>query len=428
MGAILVQENGIVAHYKKKFNDIESRYTITEKEAFSIYLSINKCMNIIGGSKIIVFTDSKNNIIKTPDYSKRTSRWKALHCDLDIEYQFLSGKENIIADMLSRNTLNSAQPLEKTYEDLKSWHINYGHPGTTRSIQTLQLENKLSKNEKHVLINMIKNCEYCQRNKKNKFKYGKTKGGIKTITPFTDISTDVFGPITSSLYENNFSDKDIYIITFTDRCTGYTRIKFTKSTKSQDIIDALKTEWLHDLPTPASILSDNAQYYTSKEFQLFCKSKNIKNYYSTAYNPTGNSVSERINLDISVILRIYKHWNLEVIKTIIENRLNRMYNSNLKNTPQNILEKSITQTFPLKSKNALPKSNIIDFKYEKGNRVLIKNLKRESKLDDLFIGPYEIFDIHENYLIIIGSDKKKQKINVKNVKPFFEIDFSSRGE
>ncbi|KRH92121.1 hypothetical protein M153_11395000884, partial [Pseudoloma neurophilia] len=36
---------------------------------------------------------------------------------------------------------------------------------------------------------------------------GLVEGGVKTETPFEHISTDIFGPIESSLYENSFLDQ-----------------------------------------------------------------------------------------------------------------------------------------------------------------------------------------------------------------------------
>ncbi|KRH94855.1 pol polyprotein, partial [Pseudoloma neurophilia] len=88
VGAVLSQKNGIVAYYSKKFSDIESRYTTTEKEALAALKAIEKWQDMVSGSKIIIYTDSKNNLSKNGNLSKRIERWKALLSDYDIEYRY----------------------------------------------------------------------------------------------------------------------------------------------------------------------------------------------------------------------------------------------------------------------------------------------------------------------------------------------------
>ncbi|KRH91747.1 hypothetical protein M153_280460001, partial [Pseudoloma neurophilia] len=68
------------------------------------------------------------------------------------------------------------------------------------------------------------------------------------------------------------------------------------------------------------LLSDNASYYKSKKFSQFLKNLNIEQKFSSVFNPTGNSLSERINSDILLVFKIYKGWNLGIIKLIIETK------------------------------------------------------------------------------------------------------------
>lgn len=61
-GAVSTQNRNPISYYSKKFNETESRYTTTEKGAYAAFLAIYKWNGIIGGSKITIFTDSKNNL------------------------------------------------------------------------------------------------------------------------------------------------------------------------------------------------------------------------------------------------------------------------------------------------------------------------------------------------------------------------------
>ena len=220
-----------------------------------------------------------------------------------------------------------------------------------------------------------------------------------------DISTDVFGPIQLLNYKSDFEGDTAYIITFTDRCTNYTKIYFTQSITSQDIIYAFESCWLKNFNLPQTLLTDNASYYISDQFTEYLSNMGILHLRSSIYNPTGNSLSERINSDIVVILKIYKGWSLNLFTLVIENRINNTYNSFLRSTPTKIITEGLEKIFELKdnsiSTNALRKNHI----YHKGDKVLIVNHKKGNKLDQDFLGPYQIIETKSNR--VIKTDKKE---------------------
>ncbi|KRH91841.1 putative LTR transposable element, partial [Pseudoloma neurophilia] len=94
--------------------------------------------------------------------------------------------------------------------------------------------------------------------------------------------------------------------------------------------------WLSNCPVPKTFLSDNGTNYSSHVVSSFLNKRGIKQIFTSVYNPTGNSLSERINSDIILCLKIYRGWDLSLIKEAIENRINHLYNRRLKNTPDNV--------------------------------------------------------------------------------------------
>ena len=52
---------------------------------------------------------------------------------------------------------------------------------------------------------------------KNKYKYEKLKGKLKSETPFQDISSDILGPFETSEYQDEFYRNKVYIVSFTER-------------------------------------------------------------------------------------------------------------------------------------------------------------------------------------------------------------------
>lgn len=213
MGAVLSQNKQSIAYCSKKFNDAGLKYSVTEKEACAALKSVIKWQSMICGFKIILHTDSKNNLGKDVDYSKRTDRWKALLSEFDIDYTFIKGVDNIAADALSRMEENNICSInfetDQCFRNLKNFHIQNGHPGITKTKKTFKMNDTLDKNIKKLIIEQISSCNLCQKFKRHKFKYGNPTGAIKTTVSFQDISSDIFGPFNSCFYENSFNNAKI---------------------------------------------------------------------------------------------------------------------------------------------------------------------------------------------------------------------------
>lgn len=280
------------------------------------------------GLNITIKTDNKNLINIKNNYDTKTDRWIQLCNEYNVKFEFIAGKENYIADYLSRSPsdlhLNNIKHLssvnKETFskKEIKDIHKQYGHPGTTTLYNTL---NTYYHTTKRINFNdvyeVVKQCTECQINKNHKHKYGTIQGHISTSIPLTDISSDVFGPIDVSEFNHSFQTDKVFIFTFTDRFSRFSRLFVSKGISSKDLIKAFKEVWLNRFPTPKTFLSDQGKCYKGNEFAYFCNKNKIKQIFTSIYNPTGNSISERINSIILSCLRIYDTGSLKnVIKTI----------------------------------------------------------------------------------------------------------------
>ncbi|KAG0439395.1 hypothetical protein DMUE_2455, partial [Dictyocoela muelleri] len=79
------------------------------------------------------------------------------------------------------------------------------------------------------------------------------------------------------------------------------------------------------------MLIDHGKQYVNNYFKDMALKIGIRLKTSTIFNPTGNSISERINKTINEIMRMYS-FNLKAhsIQNMIENRLNLITHSTLK--------------------------------------------------------------------------------------------------
>lgn len=429
IGAVLHQEKGVVAYFSKSLNEAQQKYSVCEKECLAVLLASEKWHTWIGGSKITVYTDSKNLLGNTGNFSKKTERWKAELQKYDMVFEHIKGETNTIADDLSR--MNALEITKKNkgivemQKEIAEYHITNGHPGQKTTLKTISAQRQLEPKESTMIKKYIETCLFCQLNKHGSpKKSGLIQGEIGTRKPLESISTDVYGPFEADHFITEDETQRMFCFTISDRASRFTMIKFTKNETAVEFIEFLK-EWIKKLQPPKEILSDNGLCYKATETANFMKEKGITQRFATKYNPTGNSISERINSTITACLRIYKNWPLEVIKIVIENRFNTQYHSAIGRTPQSVINEFkknpqlVIKTTQTEADVERMNKGRHHFEYQAGDFILKKNI-RKSKLDQLYIGPYKIVEIQKgNQVIVIEDDEgKREKLNIKNVKPF----------
>jgi len=103
LGAVISQNNKPIAFFSRKLNKAQRNYTTTEKELLSIVECLKQFKNILFGYKINVFSDHKNLVYAaTISESQRVMRWRLLLEEFGPNIQHIPGKDNIVADALSR--------------------------------------------------------------------------------------------------------------------------------------------------------------------------------------------------------------------------------------------------------------------------------------------------------------------------------------
>ena len=122
IGAVLEQKiNGLwkpIAFFSKKFSPAESRYSAFDRELLAIYLSIRHFKYFLEGRQFTVFTDHKpltSALTRIGDpHSARQARHLAAIAEYTASIQHVAGKDNPVADALSRVSIPAPTllPLE----------------------------------------------------------------------------------------------------------------------------------------------------------------------------------------------------------------------------------------------------------------------------------------------------------------------------
>lgn len=110
-GAVLLQEDGHgvdhpVCYFSRKFNRHQTHYSTTEKEALALLLALQHFEVYVGSSvlPVQVFTDHNPLVFHSQmrNSNQRLMRWSLLLQDFNLEISYKKGKENVLADNLSR--------------------------------------------------------------------------------------------------------------------------------------------------------------------------------------------------------------------------------------------------------------------------------------------------------------------------------------
>ena len=101
LGGIIVQDDKPIALYSRKLTPPQRNYTVMEKELLSIVETTEHHRNILFGFPLILHSDHKNLSFNNFN-SERVRRWRLLLEEYPYEFRYTPGRENFIADMISR--------------------------------------------------------------------------------------------------------------------------------------------------------------------------------------------------------------------------------------------------------------------------------------------------------------------------------------
>jgi hypothetical protein len=103
-GTVLVQDGTVISTFSRKFNDTQSKYTVTDQELFTIFEACKHFKQIIHGCKIMMHTIHKNLTFSTAQQSNDRAKRALiqLHDKFRVKLDNILGEEDTAADGLNR--------------------------------------------------------------------------------------------------------------------------------------------------------------------------------------------------------------------------------------------------------------------------------------------------------------------------------------
>ena len=113
LGCVLMQEGKVVAYASRQWKSHEKNYPTYDLELAAIVFALKIWRHYLYGEKCFIYTDHKSleYLPSQRELNLRQCRWMELIKDYDCVIDYHPGKANVVADALSRKTMQTLRTL-----------------------------------------------------------------------------------------------------------------------------------------------------------------------------------------------------------------------------------------------------------------------------------------------------------------------------
>ena len=359
VGAVLEQyRNGAwepLSFFSRQLRPAEWKYSAYDKELLAIYLAVHHFRHWVEGRPFRIFTDhrplaSAFQKVATP-LSSRQQRHLARISEFSTDIRHLSGKFNVVADVLSRlppiqaiqpaysswdwssfsaeqradETLTAIidapgdlqiQPVEiEGYPIICDISLGYGRPLVPTSLRrrVFEMLHNLSHPSvratkrsitKHFVWPQIskevgrwaRECLSCQTNKVQRHTRAPIVEFPSVSRRFEHVHIDLVGPLPPSQGYR-------FLLTAIDRFSRWPEAFPLRETSTAACAQAFLLGWIARYGVPTVITSDNGPQFISELWNQLSESLGIRIQRTASYHPQANGIVERFHRSLKTTLR-----------------------------------------------------------------------------------------------------------------------------
>jgi len=356
----LTSVDQIIQIQSKCWSGGQVNWSVPEKECYAIFNALKEWEYLLKDIHFTIMTDHKNLVYINDSGAPKVKRWKLLIQGYTFDIVHVPGKDNVVADLLSRLCLLYELIPEEGVEELQTQHIfsinsSYleqcdkdeaweelpvgrvfmtpicamcdtslqqdvydeikavhnslaGHSGVKRTLAKLKKRgsslNGISLQKRtHAVKQFIQECAFCQKSEYR---------SVKIVTkPFTLANTqrvmnymsmDTVGPFPAD------TDDYRYILVLT--CT-FSRFTMLFPLKSLTAVEAAHALLFHIgiFGAPAEISSDGGSQLVNETIDELLRLTGTEHDISIPYSSQRNAIVERRNKEVGNLLRAIIHAN-----------------------------------------------------------------------------------------------------------------------
>ena len=342
-----------LAFFSKQLRENERKYSTFDRELLGLFLATRHFRFLLEGRRFTAFVDHKPLtfcMAKTSEpWSGRQQRHLSAVSEFTTDIQHVSGKDNFVADCLSRAVANSVHlgldyaamaadqardtavqdyrstPTALRLEDVTfdaanatllcdvstgqprplvptSWRRRVfdtvhglSHPGVKASTKLVSVKFVWPGLRKDVRA-WASSCVACQRAKVHRHTKAPLAPFVVPERRFDHLNVDLVGPLPPS---RGYT----HLLTIVDRATRWPEAIPLSSTTAAEVARAFIGCWVARFGTPGDISSDRGSQFTSELWTEVAGHLGMKIHRTTAYNPQSNGLCERFHRDMKAALR-----------------------------------------------------------------------------------------------------------------------------
>ncbi|XP_057418149.1 uncharacterized protein LOC130712328 [Lotus japonicus] len=332
LGAVLCQKKErvlyVIYYASTVLNEAQRNYTTTEKELLGVVFACEKFRPYILGFKVVVHTDhaALRHLFAKQDSKPRLIRWVLLLQEFDLEIIDRRGKDNGVADHLSRleGGACSPIPIQEEFPDEKllavsteeplPWYVHFANfrvAGLIPHDLTWQQKKKFLHDAKSYLWDdpflfkicsdgvirrcIPESCDRCQRTGNISRRNEMPLKNILEIELFDVWGIDFMGPFPPS-----FGCQ--YILVAVDYVSKWVEAAALSTNDSKVVVAFLKKNIFTRFGVPRAIISDGGTHFCNRAFESLLEKYGVKHKVSTPYHPQTSGQVEISNRELKRIL------------------------------------------------------------------------------------------------------------------------------
>ena len=308
-----------IAFVSKSLNKSQLRWSVLQKEAYSIFHACMQLMYLLRDRAFLLRTDHKNLTFLHENSNPMVVRWEMALQELDKLQVWIPGSVNEISDAFSRLCHNKMERTVVTENQVSTGEINgivsatlgtfripdadykyisqchnsiTGHKGVEDTISKLHKGKIFFKYMRTKVKKFIRECPTCQKISASKF--------LNNASPFTTSSSNIMECINMD-FLGPFHDGG-YVLTVIDKFSRWVELYATDDATALSTAECLLNHFGR-YGAPAFLQSDNGPHFIADVIKEFISMVGTEQFLTTAYSKEENAIVERMNKEVNRHLR-----------------------------------------------------------------------------------------------------------------------------